>query len=151
MINFIKLKNKKNGFTLIELLVVISIIGILSSLVIFSINGARESARDARRITDLEQIAIALEMYRLNCNGYPASVTFGGSMAGSGTGSCTGTYMAAVPADPRAPRTYSYTRTGTGNTYIMCASLEQAPATPNNTGCGSCGSGFTCNYRITSP
>ena len=37
------------GFTLIELLVVISIIGILSSFAVVSLNSARAKARDALR------------------------------------------------------------------------------------------------------
>lgn len=54
---------RAQGFTLIELLVVIAIIGLLSSVVLVSLNSARMKARDARRIVDLKQIRLALEMY----------------------------------------------------------------------------------------
>lgn len=51
------------GFTLIELLVVIAIIGILSSVVLASLNTARKKGRDARRISDIKQMQLALELY----------------------------------------------------------------------------------------
>lgn len=66
------MKNK-NGFTLIELLVVISIISLLASIVLASLNSARVKARDARRIADLGQIRTALEFF-FDTNGfYPQS------------------------------------------------------------------------------
>jgi type II secretion system protein G len=66
-----KINNKKRGFTLIELLVVISIIGMLSSVVLSSLNDARAKARDARRMSDIKQIQNALEMYRNDKGFYP--------------------------------------------------------------------------------
>ena len=64
---------RASGFTLIELLVVISIIGLLSSIVLTSVNSARAKARDARRIEDLGQIRTALELFYDTNGFYPQS------------------------------------------------------------------------------
>ncbi len=53
----------KNGFTLIELLVVIAIIGVLSTVVLASLNTARARARDSARISNIKQVQSALAMY----------------------------------------------------------------------------------------
>lgn len=66
------MQNNK-GFTLIELLVVISIIGLLASVVLVSLNNARVKARDARRIADLRQITTALEMFASDNGYYPST------------------------------------------------------------------------------
>ncbi|PCI27494.1 hypothetical protein COB55_05690 [Candidatus Wolfebacteria bacterium] len=52
----------RKGFTLIELLVVISIIGLLSSIVFASLDGARKKARIAKAQTELNQIHLAMEL-----------------------------------------------------------------------------------------
>ncbi len=59
------------GFTLVELLVVISIIALLSSVVVASLNSARAKARDARRIADMRQIQTALEFFYDSYGRYP--------------------------------------------------------------------------------
>ena len=57
------MKNEKKSFTIIELLVIISIIGLLSSVVLVYVQGQIEKARDARRISDMDQIQKGLEIY----------------------------------------------------------------------------------------
>ena len=64
------MRTRKKGFTLIELLIVIAIIGILMSLSLFGIQGARKSSRDAKRKTDLESIRTALELFKADNGSY---------------------------------------------------------------------------------
>ncbi|MCX6702231.1 MAG: prepilin-type N-terminal cleavage/methylation domain-containing protein [Candidatus Zambryskibacteria bacterium] len=68
--NLFNIENKK-GFTLIELLVVIAIIGILSSVVLASLNSARASARDAKRLAEMRSLKTALEFYYSDFGYYP--------------------------------------------------------------------------------
>lgn len=102
------------GFTLIELLVVIAIIGILSSVVLASLNNARTKGNDARRYSDLHQITLALELYRNSNTAYPGhdSAT---QVDNSLNTVLAPTYMPKVPVDP--------TKTG-GNGYRYCTNGE---------------------------
>ncbi|MFA6408524.1 MAG: prepilin-type N-terminal cleavage/methylation domain-containing protein [Candidatus Paceibacterota bacterium] len=102
--------NKSRGFTLIELLVVIAIIGILSSVVLASLNTARMKARDANRIAELGQIRIALSLYYNDHGYYPPSADCGWDCNGySYSFQATGwnalatalkPYIASLPVDP---------------------------------------------------
>lgn len=62
---------KKEGFTLIELLIVISIIGILATVVLASLNKARSKAQDAKLLSRARAISEALEIYYIDNNSYP--------------------------------------------------------------------------------
>jgi len=142
-------RHGERGFTLIELLVVIAIIGILSSVVLASLNGARVKGRDARRLSDLKQIQIALELYYDSGGGtYPNDIY-------AATGSLTPTHIASVPKDPRTNAVYNYqnlsstggacTTSGTVKcpNYVLGADLEDAahPAFANEDINGVKGSG----------
>lgn len=64
--------SKQKGFTLIELLVVIAIIGLLASVVLVALNGARSKARDTKRLAEISQLSKAMELYAADNNGsYP--------------------------------------------------------------------------------
>ena len=65
--------SNKKGFTLIELLVVVAIIGILSTIGLVALNGARAKARDAKRASDLRQYALSYQSYGDSAGTYVTS------------------------------------------------------------------------------
>jgi prepilin-type N-terminal cleavage/methylation domain-containing protein len=101
------------GFTLIELLVVIAIIGILSSIVLASLNTARLKSRDARRIADMKQLQLALQLYYDANSAYPAALS-----------SLATTYIATIPTDPIGSVAYTYDQLTSGSSYHIGANLE---------------------------
>lgn len=68
-VNFLK------GFTLVELLVAVAIISILTAIVTANFSTARARARDAKRISDVAQIQLALAYFFDRCNQYPKIIT----------------------------------------------------------------------------
>ena len=77
----------RRGFTLIELLVVVAIIGVLTSVILASLNTARAKARDARRLLDMHHMQVALDLYYSDYGRYPDSDMLGtGNWDTSGPG-----------------------------------------------------------------
>ncbi len=149
-----KIVNFKNkGFTLIELLVVISIIGILSSFAVVSLNDARTKARDALRKGDMAQMRTALNLYYDDNNKFPAcgvwdaeAEDFGATIIAGSTcynnvlnTALTGgsrPYMVQLPKDPKNPENktsanggsdiylYRYVSKSDGSEYSLVYRIE---------------------------
>ena len=97
--------SRQQGMTLIELLVVISIIGVLASLILPALAGAKKKARETQARKDMSDIKGAISVYQSDYNRLPAStsanVNFGGvqidfTYGSSGTG--YGTNVNSCPA-----------------------------------------------------
>ena len=64
---------REEGFTLVELMVVIVIIGLLAAIVTFNVLPAGDKGKITKAKADISTIEGALEMYRLQMNGYPTT------------------------------------------------------------------------------
>lgn len=95
-----QLLNHKKGFTLIELLVVISIISLLASVVLSSLNYSRLKAQDSERLTELKQLSNALEQYHLDHGFYPASDGWILTDGSVDTTVVRANYLSDLPNDP---------------------------------------------------
>ena len=128
------------GFTLIELLVVIAIIGILSSVVLASLNSARMKARDVRKQADFKQISTVLALYYDKYGTMPANLVPGTQVCDGGpnqaqydqlmTSFINDKFLGQIPRTPGGG-TYCYYNYGANNSIggLMVTTLEAAPDT----------------------
>lgn len=80
------MKKFTKGFTLIELLVVIAVIGILSSIVLVSLNSARGKGKNAKAQTEMRGLKTVLET-GYSVNGYTTTLlTISSGEITAGTG-----------------------------------------------------------------
>jgi len=124
---------KQQGFTLIELLVVIAIIGILSAVVLASLNTARTKGSDAAIMSDLNTVQTQAELYygTQTPNSY-GTTAFIATLAG-----CTASGMF-TDSNIKAALTAAYSASGStagnlacvaaGQTYAVAMKLGMTPA-----------------------
>jgi len=115
-------KNARKGFTLLEVLTTIAIIGILSSVVMVSMNGARARGRDSKRIADISQMAIAMEVYYNACRKYPEALATTAHQ-GCSSGITLGSFLSTIPTDPGSTP-YGYAVGSGGSSFALQATLE---------------------------
>lgn len=155
----------RRGFTLIELLVVIAIIGILSAVILASLNTAVSKGRDAQRESNLHTVSTALELYY---NDHGTYVVSGGGYSGGGNGWLSyqdgGAYAESVTRvlyndgylaspiveDPTQNPGYMIYICNNGQQYALSATLENPTAQDKayiQTTCnGTGGNGTYTNY-----
>lgn len=110
----------KRGFTLVELLVVVTIIVLLTATAVVTYSTFLKQSRDAKRKSDLGEIAAALEMYRSNNDTYPATL----STLTSGT-----VYISIIPTDPQSSSYVYYYIMNSASDYTLGAHLENVVTT----------------------
>lgn len=153
----------KEGFALIELLVVIAVLGLLASIILVALNGARAKARDAKRLADFKQFTTGLELYYNLYGIYPcgdatwspgimvdSSISYpflnGGNIPACTNGPTFGLKDAGIisqdmPKDPVnviGKNTYVYQVNESRTSYVLYTYLETQPVTMSKDG-GHCG------------
>lgn len=131
---------KKLGFTIVELIVIIAVIGILAAISIVAYNGTQARARDADRISDLQNIADAIKLYRTK-NGNDIQSGSGCGSGGNGQGwfnySNGGTYPASILSCL------------TAQGYLGATFTDPSGCTTNGGACANKGiyMKYTCTYN----
>jgi len=95
---------------------IIVIIGVLSGVVLSSLAGDRETARDARRQTDLNQIKTSLNLHEADNGQYPDSLS---TLKESDN-------MTDIPTDPQTNQPYEYTKTDDKTRFCLGACLKDS-------------------------
>ncbi len=106
-----------SGFTLVELLVVISVVALLVSLTIISVDSSKKKSRDSRRLSDINEIRNALELFRAANKKFPATLADPGLAP---------VFIPAIPKDPLTRNNYLYSSMDNCQSFHLGATLEIA-------------------------
>ncbi len=137
-----KSNTSNRGFTLVELLVVIAIIALLTGVILTSLVSSKAKSRDATRVSDLNQIQLALEQYFDRCGQYPNEIVDTNASNGCPTTPVAITlasYISVIPTDPLSSNTiftYAINTTNPSVTpptnYILHTTFESSNASQQN-------------------
>jgi len=97
---------------MLELLMVVAIIGILSAIVVPNLGEARKSSRDARRISDIQQLQLTISLYYNDKGRFPIKLE----------DLTAENYLSTLPKDPTTNALYFYNSyfAGTGPSILNC-------------------------------
>lgn len=155
---------KNKAFTLIDILISVAIVSLLSSIVLFNVTEGKSKAEDSHMTMESGQVATALELYKLDNNGFtPLSVqSVGYSPTPHPEGSdnynvAMGTlvaegYLEELPRSPSGS-SYAYGESEDGKSAVFVANTntdkdENICKTVGNSNFGRTGNGDSCKGII---
>ena len=92
-------RRRRAAFTLMEVLLVVAILLILGSIVVVSFSGIMGGAEEDTTKVQLDQIAKAVQLFKLQCRRAPASSEELVQQPGDLAGKWRGPYLPQVPKD----------------------------------------------------
>ena len=130
------MKKSTKGFTLIELLVVLAVVGLLASIVLVWLADTRAKARDGKRVSEIDTLRTAMELYYTDHDKYPEATEADWVKLEEDTdvSEALKKWLPVMPRDPlygqdkyndpEKPFSYRYKTNETAAEYKLCVELE---------------------------
>lgn len=112
-------KLNQRGFSLVELLVVIAIIAVLSVVAYTSFSGSTDKAADSKNLSNIDAIANAVEIYKVNEGFYPSALVTGEVDPDK---HIPKNYLSSIPKDPSG---HEYLYKAANGTFQVAAVLRK--------------------------